>query len=170
MGEAGILGEDDRVELIRGDIVQMTPIGTRHAACVNRLTAVFSRLIAGRAVLQVQNPVTLDNLSEPQPDISLARPRSDFYETAHPGPQDVLLIVEVADTSIDYDRKVKAALYAENAVPELWIVDLTRRQVDTWRSPGPAGYRETGHLGPGESLFPLSFPDLMIPVNDIMGS
>lgn len=116
MAEAGILGEDDRVELIEGEIVGMTPISSRHAGQVNRLVRLFTQRLGGRAILSVQNPIRLGEHSEPQPDVALLRPRPDFYATAHPGSEDVLLVIEVADlsacdaqagTSAAYDREVK---------------------------------------------------------------
>ena len=110
MGEAGILGEDDRVELINGEIVRMNPIGSPHAGCVNRLNALLSRHFAGQAVVQIQNPVRASDLSEPQPDLGLLRFRSDYYAERHPRPSDVLLLIEVSDSSVAYDRSVKAAL------------------------------------------------------------
>ncbi len=117
MAEAGVLGEDDRVELLEGEIVQMTPIGSRHAACVARLTHLFVDRLQGRAQVNVQNPVHLSERSEPQPDLALLRPRPDFYARAHPGPADVLLLVEVAETSSDVDWTVKIPLYAGAGVP-----------------------------------------------------
>lgn len=170
MGEAGILGEDDRVELINGEIVQMTPIGSHHAACVHRLVALLSKHVAGRAIVLVQNPVRASELSEPQPDLGLLRLRDDFYAEAHPGPDDVHLLVEVADSSLDYDRSVKAALYAAAGVPELWIVDLACRQIESCRLPGADGYREVRQVAAGGRLAPLAFPDVSLAVNDIVGT
>jgi len=107
MGQAGILSEDDRVELIEGEIVEMAPVGSRHAACVKRLNALLSRRAGGRALVSVQDPIRLGEHSEPQPDLALLKPREDFYAAAHPGPEDVLLVIEVAETSLEYDREVK---------------------------------------------------------------
>jgi Uma2 family endonuclease len=120
MLQAGVLGEDDRLELIEGEIVQLSPINSRHAACVNRLNALFTSRLTGRAVVSVQNPIRLDTHSEPQPDLALLKPRPDFYAASHPNPEDVLLVVEVADTSADYDRGVKLALYARVGIAEVW--------------------------------------------------
>src|SRR6185369_5239669 len=147
---AGILSEDDRTELIEGEILQMSPIGSRHANCLRRSTALFSRL-GGRAVLSVQNPLRLNDLSEPQPDLLLLHPREDFY-TDHPRPEDVLLAVEVADASLEFDRGVKAPLYAMNGIAELWIVDLNGQAVEVHRRPSARGYLEVrryarGNLG-----------------------
>lgn len=112
MAESGILKEDDRVELIRGEIIEMSPIGTKHAACVNRLVNLLVLLLGKRVIVAPQNPVVLDNNSEPQPDVALLKPRDDFYATAHPQPQDIFLLIEVADSTILYDREEKITLYA----------------------------------------------------------
>jgi Uma2 family endonuclease len=117
MAEAGILSEDDRVELIEGELVTMSPIGSRHAACVARLTALLFP-VGGRGILWVQNPIRLGARSEPQPDVALLRYRPDFYASAHPGPEDVLLVVEVAETSADADRSLKIPLYARYGIPK----------------------------------------------------
>ena len=124
MVDAGILAEDDRVELLEGDIVEMAPIGSRHAACVNRLNQLLSTRIAGPFIVAVQNPIRLGEFSEPQPDLAILRPRPDFYSESHPGPEDILLLVEVSDTSAEYDREVKVPAYGTAAIPEVWLVDL----------------------------------------------
>jgi Uma2 family endonuclease len=122
MARAEILREDDRVELVEGEVVQMSPVSSRHAGAVNRLVASLARLqVEGRAVVSIQNPV---EFGEPQPDVAVMRPRPDFYGTAHPGPEDVLLLVELAETSAEYDRQVKVPLYARWGFPEVWVVDL----------------------------------------------
>ena len=118
MAEAGILTADDRVELLDGEIVEKTPIGSRHAAAVDRLTNALTRTLADRAIVRVQNPIRLSERSELQPDLALLRPRPDFYEHAHPGPADVVLVIEVAETSGDVDRLVKVPLYARAGIPE----------------------------------------------------
>lgn len=169
MAQAGILGEDDRVELIEGEIVQMAAIGSRHAACVNRLNQLFSARITGRAIVSIQNPVHLNEISEPQPDLALLRPRPDFYAAAHPEPQDVLLVVEVADTSAGIDRAAKIPLYARTGIPEAWLVDLQEGQVEVHRQPTLQGYQRVQHLGRDASLALEAFPDLTLAVNDILG-
>lgn len=169
MADAGILNEDDQVELIEGEIVEMAPIGSRHAGHVDRLNQLFSRRVADRAIVRVQNPIWLSDYTEPQPDISLLRPRSDFYTSAHPRPQDVLLVVEVADTSIDYDREVKAPLYARLGIGEFWLVDLVRESIEVYRRPSPEGYLEVRRTQRGEGLAPEAFPDLELSVDDVLG-
>jgi Uma2 family endonuclease len=124
MGEADIFHEDDRVELIDGQVVEMSPIGPAHAGCVTRLTALFAPLAGGAATLSIQNPVILAEYQEPQPDVALLRYRADGYGTAHPQTADVLLVIEVAETSAHSDRRIKMPLYARAGVPEAWLVDL----------------------------------------------
>jgi Uma2 family endonuclease len=126
MAQAGILTEDDRVELLEGEIVEMTPIGPRHAACVNRLSQLFSDRLQGRALVSVQNPIHLSELSEPQPDLALLRPRPDFYAEAHPRPSDSLVVLEIAETSAEVDREKKVPLYGQAGISETWLVDLVR--------------------------------------------
>jgi len=158
MAEAGVLRHDDRVELVDGEIVEMTPIGSRHAACVDRLMVLLSRSLAGQGILRVQGPVRLDPHSEPQPDLSVLRNRADFYASAHPGPADVLLVVEVADASLRYDRDVKIGLYARAGIPETWLVDLPNERVDVFTEPSPQGYRASRQVRRGERLASETFP------------
>jgi len=168
MAEAGILGEDDRVELLNGEIVAMSPIGSRHAACVDRLTQYLVVRVAGRAIVRVQNPIRLGEHSEPQPDVALLKPRPDFYAEAHPGPEDVLLVVEVAETSAAVDREVKVPLYARFGVPEVWLADLAGEQIEVFRQPSAQGYRELRVLRRGDSLAPILLADLLLPVDAVL--
>jgi Uma2 family endonuclease len=170
MGEAGILGEDDRVELIEGEIVEMPPIGSPHGGGVNRLIHLFTGLLGDRAVVSAQNPVRLSDISEPVPDITLLRSRADFYAGSHPRPGDVLLLVEVADTSGAFDRRVKAPLYARAGIPEYWIVDLPRGLLEIHRDPSPDGYLVRRELHPGDRVAPAALPDAELEVRDILGS
>ena len=169
LAEAGILGERDRVELIDGDIVEMTPISARHAGGVNALTAIFTRTLGNRVVAAVQNPVRLDDFSEPQPDFCLLQPRSDLYRQRHPTAEDVLLVVEVACSSQSYDLGVKAPLYARHRVRELWVVDVAGLAVDVYRDPSPDGYRDHQRRVSGESVAPEAFPEMEIAIRDIVG-
>lgn len=170
MGRAGILHEDDRVELIEGEIVEMSPIGSRHAACVKRLIHGFVTRIGDRAVVSAQDPVRINRLSEPQPDLAVLQPRQDYYAIGHPGPEDVLLLIEVAETSANYDREVKLPLYARAGIPEVWLVDLEAGLVEVHRRPSDELYRDTEHRQPGESVNPDVFPELMLAVGDLVGS
>lgn len=169
MGETGILRPTDRVELIEGEILRMSPIGRRHAGCVNRLTELFSRRLAGKVIVQVQNPVVLDAHSEPQPDVTLLRRRADFYSDQHPNPEDVLLLVEVVDSSAGYDRSIKLPLYARRGVPECWLVDLEHERIEVYRGPALRAYRQQTHYARGKRLAPRAFPRTFFRVNEILG-
>lgn len=169
MGQAGIFSEDDRVELIDGEIVVMTPIGSPHAGKVARLIRIFTHRLGDRAIVNVQNPVVLPPDSEPQPDLAILRPRPDFYEDAHPRPEDILLLVEVSDTSIDYDRTVKVPLYARAGTQEVWIVDLAAQCVEVHQEPAAQGYQRVQRFTRGQFLTPRAFPDFRISLDEIIG-
>jgi Uma2 family endonuclease len=169
MAEAGILHEDDRVELIEGEILQMAPIGGEHAACVNGSARLLIKRLDDRAVVSIQNPIRLSAGSEPEPDLMLLRPRADGYWEGLPGPEDVLLIIEVSDSTLYYDRGTKLPLYAAAGIPEVWIVDLERRRVLVHRRPDGDLYREAIVIDDG-SLSPLAFPDIALPLPEIFGS
>jgi Uma2 family endonuclease len=169
MADAGIFHPDCRVELVDGEIFQMSPIGPWHSGVVNRLTYRFITGLGDRAVVHVQNPTGLDARSEPQPDIMLLKPRADFYGTAHPRPGDTLLLVEVSDTSLAHDRGRKLRLYARTEVPEVWIANRQADALEVFRVPSPDGYRESHRRGRGEELAPAAFPDLRLSVDDILG-
>ena len=169
MAEAGILDEDDRVELIRGEIVQMAPIGRRHASCVARLMHLLSGRLHGRVVLWPQNPLVIVPDSEPQPDIVLLDWRDDFYVSALPGPTDVALLIEVAESSLRYDRHVRTVLYAQGGVRDYWIIDLEADAVETHREPRATGFERIERFARGATLAPLAFPDLPFAVGDVLG-
>lgn len=168
MARAGILGEDDRVELIDGEIVEMTPIGRRHASCVATLSQQFAETLRGSVLIWPQNPIRLDDDSEPQPDLVLLRPRPDRYASADPTPDDVLLLVEVADTTVESDRRVKVPLYARSGIQEAWLVDLEQETVTVYLDPTAAGYRTARVARRGEQLAPSAFPDRPLAVADIL--
>lgn len=167
MAEVGILTEEDRVELIKGEIIEMSPIGLKHAAIVNRLNQLFHGKLGDRVLVSVQNPIQLTNSSEPQPDVTLLKPRADFYETKIPEPNDIFLIVEVADTTIIYDRDVKIPLYAENGITEVWLIDVNDRSLTIYRQPIQTGYQTTQTLTKEENLSLLAFPEVTINVSEI---
>ncbi|MFN3929840.1 MAG: Uma2 family endonuclease [Thermoflexus sp.] len=169
MREAGILTEDDRIELIEGELVEMSPISSRHAACVKRLAVLLFERGGRRFLVSVQDPIRLGERSEPVPDLALLRPRADFYASAHPGPADVFLVIEVAETSGTYDREQKLPLYGRAGIPETWVVDLAQGEVVVGRDPSPEGYRTLRTARRGETLAPLAFPDLILPVDEILG-
>jgi len=170
MSEAGIFSENDKVELINGEIIEMSPIGRRHTACVNRLNSVFSQLLGNKVIIAVQNPIILNNLSEPEPDIALLKPRADFYESGHPQPQDIFLLIEVADSSLEYDRDVKIPLYATSGISEVWLVDIYEQVIIVYRYPSENGYSDIQTLSRGEKLSIQAFPEINLVVNDILGS
>lgn len=152
IGEGGVFREDDRLELVDGEIVEMTPIGSPHAGCVMRLNAWFGRHAQAGAIVSVQGPVVLNDRTELYPDLALLAGRPDFYSQSHPGPADVLLVVEVADTSGAYDRGIKVPRYARAGIAEVWVVDLPARAVDVYRQPAADAYRDTTRAVPGEFL------------------
>jgi Uma2 family endonuclease len=170
MAEAGIFQEDDRVELIEGEIVEMVPIGSHHAGVVKRLIALLSALISGdQAILAVQDPVRLSEFSEPEPDVALLRPRRDFYAEGHPGPLDVLLIIEVADSSAEADRDIKAPLYARAGVVEVWVIDVNGGVLDVYRHPSAGSYAVHLTAARGDIVSPESLPDVKLTVSEILG-
>jgi Uma2 family endonuclease len=147
----------------------MSPIGSLHAHSVVQLTRLLGAGVGNRAWLSIQNPLRLGDLSEPVPDVALLRPHATGYAEAHPGPTDVMLVIEVADTTVGHDRGRKLPLYARFGVPEVWIVVLRRSIVEVYRNPGAGGYGSKTILARGESLSPLAFPDVTVPVDDILG-
>ncbi len=169
MAEAGVLTEDDRVELLDGEIVRMSPIGRPHSSTVARLNALLFRRFGRAATVWVQNPIILDRWSEPQPDLCLLAPRPDFYAAAHPRPRDVLLGIEVMDSSRSYDRTLKLPLYAKAELREVWLVDLKAETIDVHRRPALRGYREQRTYGRGQTIMPVAFPRVRIRVNEILG-
>jgi Uma2 family endonuclease len=168
MAEAGVLSPDARVELLDGQVVEMNPIGSRHAGCVNRLTRMLTLAAGERATVAIQNPAILDDFSEPQPDVAVMRFRPDGYATRHPGPADVLLLIEVMVTSADLDREVKAPLYARAGVPEVWLVDLEAGAIEVRRDPAGEGYRQIRTVARGDTLTPPGLPGVALAVNDIL--
>lgn len=170
MGEAGILGCDERLELIAGHIVVREPIGSLHAATVDRLNRLWTARLGERAIVRVQNPVVLPHhASEVQPDIMLLAPREDFYASSHPTPADVLLLVEVADTSLLLDRRVKMPLYAEGGIGEAWLCDLTTGRVDVHRDPTAGRYASVRTFKGVQALLVEAFPDILVTVEDLLG-
>ncbi|MDZ8237215.1 MAG: Uma2 family endonuclease [Nostoc sp. ChiQUE01a] len=167
--ESGILTEDDRVELIRGEIIEMSPIGTKHAACVNRLINLLVQLLGKRVIVAAQNPVVLNDNSQPQPDVALLKPRDDFYATAHPQPQDIFLLIEVADSTIEYDREEKIPLYAEANIIEVWLVDINEEIVEVYQQPTAARYQLMQKFASSQTLSIKALSDVSISVNEILG-
>ncbi len=167
MAEVGILRKHDRVELIKGEIVEMSPIGRRHKAFVTNLSQLLSLGLAGRALVAVQSGVVLAGDTEPEPDVSVLRRRDVPYKEREAHAEDVLLLIEVADGSLAYDRSTKLRLYAEAGIPEYWVVDCTAEVVEVHRGPGPEGYRETGRVAGTATLTPQAFPDVQLSTTEI---
>ena len=164
MADAGILTENDRVELHDGDIIVMPPIRPWHAASVNRFTNLIPQPLQRRAIVCVQGPTRLNDISEPQPDIMLLKWRDDFYGGGHPKPSDVLLLIEVSDTTVDYDRNAKLSAYARAGIPEVWIVSRQDRRVEAYTGPSEGTYSSVKHTGPTETIAPQIFPDITLEV------
>ena len=169
MAEAGILTEKDRVELLDGEVIAMPPIGSWHAGHVNRLNRILLPALLQRAVVSIQGPVRLSDVSEPEPDVMLLKPRDDDYTGGHPGPEDVLLLIEVADTSVEYDRGAKLSAYARAGIPEVWIVIRGERRIYAYTGPSADGYASMRRVGRGESIAPMAFPDVVLEVGKVVG-
>jgi Uma2 family endonuclease len=170
MALAGILSEDSPVELIDGEIVEMSPVGSQHVALVNRLDDLLhERLPRTSFIVQVQSPVILDDHYEPEPDIAVLRYRADYYAQALAGPADVLLLVEVADSSLPFDLDVKLPIYACAGIPEVWIVDLDGGRIERYSSPTADGYGQNASAGHGATLASATLPTLMIQVDEALG-
>src|SRR5437899_6671746 len=168
MAETGILSENDRVELIEGEIIEMSPIGKSHAACVDRFTRLLSRL-DNKVILRVQGPIQLDDYSEPQPDLTLLRHRDDFYAGSLPRPADVLLVIEVADSTLDYDRFMKLPAYARAGIPEAWLANLPADRIEIYAEPVDGAYTVIKHATRGEVIQSSSIEQLRLNVDDILG-
>jgi len=168
MVDAGILSEDDRVELIRGEILAMSPIGPRHSAAVLRATQALVKLIGDLAIVGVQGSVRLDEYDEPQPDLYLLRPKDDFYASGHAGPADIFLIIEVADSSLEYDSTIKMNLYAETGVPEYWIANVRDDGLIAHSNPTKTGYGTAQQFQRGQTIAPQLLPECRMPVDVVL--
>jgi Uma2 family endonuclease len=169
MGDAGILPEDKRFELIRGEIIEMPQALPPHSGRVNRLTSLFTSRLGGSIVLSVQNPSSIDDMSEPVPDVTLLKPRADFYTESHPGPSDVLLMIEVSNTSVRFDTKVKAPLYAEAGIREYWILNIPKNVLEVRSEPVNGVYTRHEILKHGQTVSPRAFPEISFKVEEILG-
>ena len=167
--ESGVLTEDDRVELIDGEIINMSPIGPRHTASVKRLIAFLSRKISRFALIGAQDPIHLNQYSAPQPDISILKPRDDFYASGHPEPADILVAIEVADSSVDYDRQVKFPRYAQAGIPEAWLVDLVNDRIEIYALPNEGVYQEIRIVLRHQNIVSRTLPQLKLKASDILG-
>jgi len=151
MSEAGILNEQENIELINGEIIQMGPTGSRHAAAVKKISKLLHTIITDK-LISVQDPITVNNLSEPEPDIAILKARENYYADKHPGPKDILLVIEVAESSIDFDKQVKLPLYAQAEIPEGWLVDLNSNRIEVHQIPDKGVYKQVEYKLPGEQI------------------
>lgn len=169
MGETGIFGPEDRLELIDGEILEMSPIGQRHASRVARANALFVRTFGDQAVVNPQNPLQLSDWTEPQPDIVILKPRPDFYEHQRPMPADVLFVMEVSDTTLRFDLKIKLTYFAAASIPEVWIQDVNVDLLHVFREPQGSKYSVSMQLNRGNSESPLAFPEVQFATDDLFG-
>jgi Uma2 family endonuclease len=167
MIRAAVFPEDDRLELIEGELIEMSPIGSAHAGLVTWLTRLFTEQFNERALVYAQNPIRLPR-SEPQPDLALLKLRPDYYTERLPEPRDVLLLIEIADTTVNYDRTVKLQLYAASSIQESWLIDLAQQTIDVCRGPAAGRYKDLQTARVGDSVAPLAFPDTPFPVAKIL--
>jgi Uma2 family endonuclease len=166
MGEAGILAPDERVELLDGEIIQMTPIGPAHASIVNLLDRRLQAVVQDRAIVSTQNPILLDSHSEPQPDIALLRLCEDWYRQALPTTKDILLVIEVADSSVEYDRKEKIPQYARHAIADVWLVDVSQESLTIFSKPTLGSYASV-RIVQDLAHVPLPFFELAVDLTSI---
>ncbi len=167
MGEANILHEDSRVELIEGEILKMAPIGKKHAGIVDHFNAILNQWVSHKAIVRIQNPIQLDEHNEPEPDIILLKPRNDYYKKKTPTPNDVYLIIEISDSSYPMDRQVKLPLYARFEIPELWIVDVEKQCVEIHRTPQNGFYQESKFHKANDTISSNFFEEIKITVQEI---
>ena len=165
----GLFADDDRCELLDGDIISMAALGSRHIACVNRLVSELVRAAGALSIVSPQNAIRLDDRTEPIPDLVLLRKRDDYYERELAQPHDVLLLIEVSDTTLNYDRTYKLPAYARNGIQEVWLVNLPDEMIEIYTEPLEKFYRATTRLRRGDSLTPMQLPAVTLQVNDILG-
>ena len=166
MGEVGLFAPEERLELIHGDLVTMAPIGGKHLRLVNVLAQLFSMQVGRSAVVSVQNPISIPPDSEPQPDVALLRPEC-WGRAAVPSADDILLVIEVADTTLARDREIKIPLYARHGIPEAWLFDVAGECTTIYRDPGPAGYRAEMTLARDAAISPQLRPDVAISLAEV---
>ena len=168
LAETGVLPPEARVELLNGKIIPMPPIGSFHGGLVNRLIRIYTRLSQGRWQVAAQNPLRLDDHSEPEPDFLLLKPSPDDYTARHPRPDDVFLLVEVSDTTLGYDRAEKIPACGRAGIAEVWLVDLNHARIEVYRDPCFTGYAARTVLSPGDPIAPQAFPDAVVTVAELL--
>ena len=168
LGEANIFPPDSRLELINGEILQMAPIGFNHSGHLNRINKLFARLTSDDVILSVQNPLQLGDLSEPEPNFMLLKPNADFYSSRHPNANDVLLLIEVADSSLSFDQNQKLRLYALHGIPEYWLLNLNDKYLEVYRKPNGEVYAEKNTLRTGDTITLSQLNEISIRLADIL--
>ncbi len=168
LGEANIFPPDSRIELIEGEIIEMAPVGSHHSSHLKRINKLFSSLVMDMAIVAVQDPLQLSDLSEPEPDFMLLRPVPDFYYEKHPIAQDVFLLIEVADSSLNFDQNQKLRLYAMHNVPEFWLLNLIDNCLEVYRKPKGEVFAEKTTLYSGDKISLSQLPDICIQVSEIL--
>ena len=168
MGEVGILTRSDRVELIRGEIIKMSPQGRRHRAFIDNLTQLLGARLTGRAIVSIQMPIVLADDTEPEPDVQILRRRTVPYKDREADADDALLLIEVAVSSLAYDRSIKLGLYAAAGIPEYWVVDCVAESIEVYRAPHADGYRDVARVaGPTATVVLQAFPDVALALSDV---
>ena len=170
MAEAEVFGLDARLELIEGEIIEMAPIGSPHAGLVNRLNRLLNRVAGSKALVAVQNPLIVGKRSVPYPDLALLKPRADDYSASHSTADDVLLVIEVADSSLEFDIGTKAPLYARAGIVEAWVVDVEKQAVRVFRDPSAKGYRTSFTALGKQKVAALALPQVVISPADLFAS
>lgn len=169
MVETGVIQPEERVELLDGEVVEMAPIGPPHSSRVDRCNVYLGRALGSDVIIRVQSPVRLSDLSMPEPDLTVLGWRDDFYGTRHPTVADVLLLIEVGDSSVRFDREVKLPLYAAASVNEVWLMDVQARTISIFLEPGLGGYRTMSTAVPGDLLRPTALPGVVVAASDLLG-
>lgn len=167
MASAGILGEDDQVELLSGQLIKMSPSGSRHAACVEKMSEQLKRLLQGQAMVRAQNPIVLGTYSEPEPDIAVVRRKDNYYADRHPIPEEIFLLIEVSDTSLEKDRQVKSTIYATAQIPAYWIVNLDKQEIEVYRQAVEGEY-QFSHIYTINDEVTVPFVEKAVPVQSLM--
>ena len=167
MAEAGILKPDDRVELLNGKIIKMSPIGSKHAACVDKSDEFLRKILSGIALVRAQNPVIMNDFSEPEPDIAIVKRKENYYADKHPTVGEVILVIEVADSSLEIDRQSKLPIYATGQIPEYWIINVEKREIEVYRSPFKGQYRSRDIFFPEDEI-PIPEFNVSVPVKALL--
>ena len=169
MVQTGILQEDEHIELLAGEVREMSPIGSRHVACVNRLNTILNLHVRGQAIISIQNPIRLSDYSEPEPDIAVLHVRADYYASSLATPDDIMLVAEVADRSLEYDRDEKLPRYAEAMIPEVWVIDLNHDTIERYLRPLQGRYAEAVTYQRGEQFITNLLTPYTLVVDTILG-